>query len=314
MGDVLLTTPIVRALRLGLPHAELHFLVKPAFAEAIAHNPHLSRVHTLQPRLADTVAALNAEGFDYVLDLQKSLRSRRIVWALGRPSATFSKYNFTKWRMTALKQRLAVPHVVSRYGEALRPLGLALDAAGLEFPLLGSPPEALQAFRAQQPGGYLAVALGATYRTKRWPAEQFVKLLNRLDRPVVLLGGAGEVADAGFIEQRLFCPCLNLAGQTDLQGSAHAIAGAHLLLTHDTGLMHLGAALGVRIASLWGNTVPEFGMTPYRAEHRVLEVTGLGCRPCTKLGHGQCPKGHFKCMRDLSPAHVEATLTQAGWL
>ncbi|RTQ44044.1 glycosyl transferase, partial [Hymenobacter gummosus] len=66
-----------------------------------------------------------------------------------------------------------------------------------------------------------------------------------------------------------------------------------------TGQMHIAAAFRKEIISVWGNTVPEFGMYPFRTEFRALEVEGLGCRPCSKIGYEKCPQGHFRCMRDI---------------
>lgn len=315
MGDIVLTTPVLRALRNALPDAEIHFLVKPKFAEAIAHNPFLNRLHVLKPRLADTLETLKAEGYTYVVDLQQSLRSRRIRWALGIAATAVDKQNVTKWRMTALKHRVQVPHIVTRYGKTLAPLGIVLDDQGLDFPLLPVPEtEALLDGFLAKHGPYLAVALGATHFTKRWPTSYFHELLNQLGMPAVLLGGVTETIAAEEIEKAARHPILNLAGKTSLMGSGHALARAELLITHDTGLMHIGAALGKRIVSLWGNTVPGFGMTPYKTEFIALEIKDLACRPCTKIGYAACPKGHFRCMHDLTPTQVAAAIRARGWL
>ena len=92
-------------------------------------------------------------------------------------------------------------------------------------------------------------------------------------------------------------PIHNGCGRYSLHQSASLLRQAAFVVSHDTGLMHIAAAFGQRIYSIWGNTVPEFGMYPFRTEYEALEVPGLPCRPCSKIGFAQCPQGHFRCMR-----------------
>lgn len=321
IGDVVLTTPILRSIRAALPAVELHLLVKPAMAGVVRHNPHLTRLHTLAPRLADTVDALRAVGFDHVIDLQGSLRSRRIVSALGAPSSGFSKENWAKYRMVHRwlpgAPVAGVDHIVTRYAQALAPLGIALDAGGLEVHTdAAAEARADQLFaQAFSPGVRpLGIVLGATHATKRWPAAYHRALIAQIDRPVILFGGPAEAAVAAAIAEGLPVPCLNAAGTTSLLEATALLSRCAAAVTHDTGLMHIAAARQVPTLTLWGSTVPGFGMTPYRAPHVVAEVAGLSCRPCSKIGYARCPQGHFRCMRDLTPESVAAQLRATGWL
>ncbi len=208
----------------------------------------------------------------------------------------------TKWGIGQLPR----VHTVERYARALQPLGCALDDQGLEFFL---PEEARTLARQIVSRNFatppVAVVLGGNYFTKRWPREYFVELLNGLGQPVLLLGGKPETEDAAWIASQLKVCAFNAVAQYDLLLSAALLEHAQCVVTHDTGLMHIATALGCKIFSIWGNTVPELGFAPYKASLSVIiENKAVDCRPCTKLGYEKCPKGHFKCMRDLLPEQV----------
>ena len=310
IGDVVLTSPIIRSLARCHPNAELHFLTKAAYAPLLDHHPQLTRVHRFSGQLEATIRALDAEGFDFVVDLHRNLRTARIKLGLGLPSATYSKDRWAVlWHTKTGWGKLPETHTVERYARTLSALDCALDAQGLELFLA---PEARKLARdmrtryfRQRPFG---VVLGGGFATKRWPAAYFVELLNGLDEPVVLFGGPEDRDVAEAVTAGLQFEPFNTVGEYALELSAALVGECRLLLTHDTGLMHVAAASGVPTVSLWGNTVPEFGFAPYRADNVSLQVEGLNCRPCSKLGHAACPKGHFRCMRDLRPERVAAVL------
>ncbi len=310
IGDIVLTSPILRVLAQSSQINEVHYLTKATFKDLLLHNPHVSHVHLLEDSFKAVVSLLQAEHFDFIIDLHNNLRSWRVSHALSLPTARFDKYNWTKYRMTRFQTRgLQVPHIVERYGATLGKLGLALDEGGLEFYI----PEGISAQAQEnltnspiggQLGDVLAVVLGASYTTKRWISSHFVELLQRLQRPVLLLGGKDMMEEAREISESLTVPFFNLVGKVGLLESAASMRLCEAVLAHDTGFMHIAAAFQMKIFSLWGNTVPEFGMTPYKTPHEVLEVNSLSCRPCSKLGFDDCPQRHFKCMQDLSPEEV----------
>ncbi len=153
--------------------------------------------------------------------------------------------------------------------------------------------------------GWLPVVLGGKFATKKWPTAYFIQLLNDLQRPVILLGGPDEAAEASEISQALTIPHHNAVGKVDLLQSAALMAASTFVITHDTGLMHIAVALKLPTVSIWGSTVPELGFAPYRSPNAlIVQHPGLSCRPCSKLGHAKCPKGHFKCMNELTPEMV----------
>lgn len=302
----MLTTPVLRALRSHFPHAHIGYLTKAHFADAIAHHPAIDTLHLYKGNLRQTLKELKAVGYDHVVDLHRNVRSFLLRTELAIPYTTFPKANDRKLLMTRLKLRLEVPHIVDRYAEAIRPLGAELDEQGLDFYY----PTALDAWAqaavqekwaGTQP---YALCLSASYTTKRWLPEYYRTYLEQTEQPVILLGGKAEMALAqelcqGLPEGRVW----NTVGHTSLLQSAALLRPCTHLITPDTGMMHIAAALQVPSITLWGNTVPQFGMYPYRAPHVVVEEQ-LGCRPCSRLGHKSCPRGHFACMRALTPQRV----------
>jgi ADP-heptose:LPS heptosyltransferase len=152
----------------------------------------------------------------------------------------------------------------------------------------------------------VAFVIGGTYTTKRLPAEKAAEICRRLPVPVVLLGGSEEEASGRMIVESAGSHVINLCGLTSINQSAAILEKSNLVLTNDTGLMHIAAALRKKIGSFWGNTVPGFGMSPYLPHPSSLEfqVEELKCRPCSKLGFSRCPRGHFRCMNDLDTRQV----------
>jgi ADP-heptose:LPS heptosyltransferase len=305
IGDIVLTTPIVRQLKTQLSGAKVHYATKPAYRSLLEANPYIDKIHVLSGSLGELVAELRAEQFDFIVDLHGSLRSRLIRMRLPSVlSCSFDKLNFRKWLLVKTKiNRLPPIHIVDRYREAAAPLNIQDDGGGLDYFIPAGQDVDVAAtlphgFRA---GRYVAVAIGAQHATKRLPVEKLIELMGQLaPTPVVLLGGPEDESTGHVIEMAVRDKQLlyNGCGQFTLHQSASIVQQADYIVTHDTGLMHIAAAFGKPIVSIWGNTVPAFGMYPYRTRFQTLEVQGLSCRPCSKIGFAKCPQGHFKCMRD----------------
>ncbi|RAK67063.1 glycosyltransferase family 9 protein [Hymenobacter edaphi] len=333
IGDIVLTTPVVRALKQQVPGAVVHYCTKPGYRGLLEANPYVDRVHTLTGKLGELVKELRAEQFDFVVDLHHNLRTLLIKLQLGVPGASFDKLNWRKWLMVNWKwDVLPRVHIVQRYLQAAAPLGVRDDGRGLDYFIPpGQEINVADALPPEFQRGYVAFAIGAQHATKRLPVERIIELCAQLRRPVVLLGGpedesTGHVVELHFehaptaaapagITPEALSPrahyfdknalpatqtlIYNACGRFSLHQSASLVRQAQLVISHDTGLMHIAAAFGKEIFSVWGNTIPEFGMYPYRTEFRVLEVPGLSCRPCSKIGYDKCPQGHFRCMRDI---------------
>lgn len=306
IGDIVLTTPVERCLKQQLG-AEVHFLTKKAFEGLLLPNPNIDRVFSFEKDPATVLPALQAENYDWVIDLHHNLRSLRVKLALGRPARSFDKLNLEKWLMVNFKiNRLPDRHIVDRYMDTVAHLGVRYDGAGLDHFI--PPDQEVQVADYSPvltPGNYIAFVLGATHATKRLPPEKAAAICRHIDQPIVLLGGKAEQEAAAVI---VGANVVNLCGRLSLHQSASFVRQSSKVLTHDTGLMHIAAAFHKRIISVWGNTIPEFGMYPFYATdinlNTSFEIKGLSCRPCSKIGFERCPKGHFRCMNDIDPVQV----------
>lgn len=297
IGDIVLTTPAVRCAKLQTG-AAVHFLTKRAYFPLLEANPHVDKVFLIEKKVAEVAPLLRAEGYDAVVDLHHNLRSWQVRLALrGVPFFSFEKRNWEKWLLTRFKINRLPPgeHIVDRYLAALAPLGVRNDGLGLDYFLPQNQRPALP-----HPSNYVAFAIGAAHRTKRLPNHKIVEICRSARQPVLLLGGKAEAADGEAIARASGSHVVNCCGKLSLHESAEVLRGAAKVITHDTGMMHIAAAFQKEILSIWGNTVPGFGMWAYfgdgLGQDTRFEVPGLKCRPCSKLGHGQCPQGHFRCM------------------
>jgi ADP-heptose:LPS heptosyltransferase len=300
IGDIVLTTPVIRCLKKQLG-AEIHFLTKKPFAGMLTANPYCDQVYTFEKEL-DTglVSQLKSEAYDLVVDLHHNLRTFRLKWVLGRPSRAFKKLNWEKWLLVNTSwNMLPKQHIVARYLATVAHLGVQDDGEGLDYFI---PSDTTLPDECLPKTPFIAFAIGATHATKRLPEAKILELCKAIGQPLVLLGGKTEELEGQRIAEAAGPNIYNLCGQLSLHQSALVAQQAQRVITHDTGLMHIAAALRKPITSLWGSTVPEFGMYPFYPtgldQNTSLEVSGLNCRPCSKLGHEKCPKGHFRCMQE----------------
>ncbi len=303
IGDIVLTTPVVRTLAAHYPDSEIHFLTKPTFRSLVETNPHIHKVWLWEEQASDLLRQLKAEKFDFIIDLHHNLRSQRVKLALGGKSGSFNKLNVEKYLYVNFRmKRLPNVHIVDRYMETVQSLGVMNDGKGLDFFIRPDEQVELSRLPEMHRKGFVAVVTGALKGTKRMPIEELTELCRIIDLPLVLLGGKAEMPDGEAIASAIGDRAYNLCGELNIGQSASLVQQSNVVLTHDTGLMHIAAAFHKPIVSIWGNTVPEFGMYPYLPGatdvQYIAQVSGLKCRPCSKIGYDTCPKKHFRCMRD----------------
>lgn len=321
IGDIILTTPVVRALKKQL-NAEVHYICKRKFSAVLQANPYIDRLHTIEKKVGEVLPRLREEKFDLVVDLHKNLRSMQVKMGLGGKSVAFDKINMEKWLMVNFKiDRLPDKHIVDRNLEILSGWGVKNDGQGLDYFI---PPESevdIPHFFSRFPTimphlivregkeiPYIAFVIGAAHATKRLPDVKIASICQKIGLPVVLLGGPDDAEAGRRVAEQAGAHVVNACGQLKLNESASVVRQAQKVITHDTGLMHMAAAFRKEIISIWGNTIPRFGMYPYYPEgmqkNKTMEVSGLKCRPCSKIGYKKCPKGHFKCMEEINEEQV----------
>ncbi len=321
IGDIVLTTPVLRSIRRQYPDAEIHFLVKQSFRPVIAANPYIDIIHTLDKDLNENIAELKQIGFDYIIDLHRNLRTLRVKKALKVPSLTFDKLNFRKWLYVNFKWKVMPDKsIVDRYFEGLKELNIKNDGQGLDYFI----PENLQTSQDDIPmghwAGFVGCVIGGSYFTKQFPVAKWKEFVQLCPYPIILLGGP-EDRDAGNeIAAVDTAKVYNACSKFNITESADLVKRARVVVSNDTGLMHIAAAFKKPIVSLWGNTTPEMGMFPYYGFNNLnqnvsqlsvmMEVKQLSCRPCSKIGYDKCPRKHFKCMNNIAVAPIVASVQQ----
>ena len=325
LGDILLMTPLLNLLRATCPQAQVDVLIKAEYRDLLRAHPGITRLLTFDSRqsLLRTLRGLRADRYDLALDLHCTPRSQLLLRGLrARRKLVYNKRVLRRALLVrlgwnTLRRMTPVPEI---YAAPLRRLGLT---GRLGAPTMYLDPESAEAMQthivrslpgaANQP--LLAVAPGARWPTKRWPVERFAAVAQELAREkqasVVILGGPDEAQLAHILCDNLDVPVVNGAGALSLMHSAALLSRCRLLISNDSGLMHMATALQVPVVAVFGPTVQEFGFYPFQARAEVVSEP-LSCRPCSTKGSMRCPRGHHACMQDISSAHVLAA-ARATW-
>ncbi|QNL21232.1 glycosyltransferase family 9 protein [Hyphobacterium sp. CCMP332] len=318
IGDIVLTTPVIRTLKNQL-NAEIHYCTKAQYSDILSANPYLNGIHLLDDKFSTLVKKLKKENFDILIDLHNNIRTKRLKLALGIKSTyTFNKVNFKKWLLVNFKvNKLPNVHIVDRYMDTVKALGVENDNLGLEYFIDEKDEIEKEWLPESHRKKYVAFVIGAKFNTKKLPVERMIELCDKINKPIVLIGGPEDASNAKIIEEFFErkeenasyeeglkelgkkTEVFNACGRFSINQSADLIRKASHVFTHDTGMMHIAAAFKKNVFSIWGNTIPSFGMYPYQTKFTVLENNKISCRPCSKIGYNKCPKGHFKCMNDI---------------
>jgi ADP-heptose:LPS heptosyltransferase len=294
IGDIILTTPVIRCLKNQVHEAEVHFATKKSYRTLAENNLYIDKYFLLENSDNELISQLQAENYDYIIDLHHNIRTLKIKWKLGVKSFSFNKLNWQKWLLVNFGQYGLVKKSILPQS-----LGVKNDGQGLDYFIPDK-----DNFEVPIREKYAVYAIGGQHFTKKLPIQKMVELVKTIQIPTILIGGPEDAEKAEELVKQLrgsFWPgaVINMCGKCNLNQSASIIKQAEVVYTHDTGMMHVAAALKKKVISIWGNTVPEFGMYPYATEYEVIENKTLGCRPCSKIGYSKCPKGHFGCMNSL---------------
>lgn len=317
IGDIVWTTPIIRCIKEQLPSVELHYCTKRQYKFLVEANTYIDKFHYLDDSLGPLIKELKKEKFDFVLDLHRNIRTTMIKLSLGTRSKAYDKLRVKRFLFTNFQINFMPNcHVVDRYFEAASPLGIENDDLGLDYFIADKDEVELGWLPESHQNGYVAYVIGATGWTKILPFKKMVELCDKINKPILLIGGkedfeAGDKLEKFFnadVENKEISEGLeklgkktvifNGCGKFNLSQSASLVKQAQVVFGHDTGLTHIAAAFKKTIFSIWGGTVPN-NFYPYGTRFFLLENTKLNCRPCSKSGRDKCPKSHFKCMKDI---------------
>lgn len=302
IGDIVLTTPVFRCIKNQMPDAEVHFVTKSSYKIVTANNPYIDQFFYLEDDLNLIIEKLKKENYDYVIDLHNNARSYRIKRALKKKSYSIDKLNIQKFLLTNLNINvMPSAHITKRSLDTVAPLGINDDGLGLDYYIPENDVVKVHDIPTSHTAGFISIVIGATYNTKKLPVHKLQELCYKIEHPIILLGGKEDSTEGDLIASVDPVKIYNACGKFNLNESADIVRQSKLVLSHDTGLMHIAAALQKPIIAIWGNTTAILGMYPYYGSRSKLhfdnvEVKGLSCRPCSKIGYKKCPMEHFKCM------------------
>jgi len=316
IGDIVLTSPVVRCLKKQLPGVKVHFCTKIQYKNLVEHNPYIDRIHFLNDSLIELKKELKTEKFDYVIDLHNNIRTLILKFYLGIKSKTYDKLRFQRQLLATFSLPLPKPnHVVNRYMKILDELGVKYDGKGLDFFMDQKDEIENDQLPESHRSGYIAFVMGGTAYTKMLPIHKMIELCDKINRPIILIGGKedfvnGEKISDFFNKSKNSEPyevglkalnkktqIFNGCGKFNIGQSAYLVKEADAVFSHDTGFAHISAAFEKTIFGIWGGTVPLY-FYPFETKFTLLENKTLKCRPCSKNGKNSCPKKHFKCMKE----------------
>ncbi|OGU11826.1 MAG: hypothetical protein A2X61_15495 [Ignavibacteria bacterium GWB2_35_12] len=322
MGDVILASHLVRNLRESLPNARIDFITAKPFSEIYQFNPHIFNLYEYDKNwgkssireFKEKILKNNGlEKYDLLIDLQRNYRSLQLRKGLGNKIVKVRKNRLNKLSLVYFKKNITkvIQQIPEIYFNTIVGYNVQDDGKGLELWLPGDKEKGFyQPFsivRVNDDKIRIAIAPGAYHETKRWLPERFAELINVLknnyNAEIVIIGGPFDVEITKQIIDLSGEEVIDKSGSDSIISTAELIDKCNILITNDTGLMHIAAARQVPVVAIFGSTVKEFGFTPFRVKHFVVEKD-IPCRPCTHIGRETCPKGHFDCMNKISVDEV----------
>jgi heptosyltransferase-2 len=302
LGDVVLATPLLRVLRRRLPEAHVTFVTRREYADLLETHPGADHLVCREPGepMRHLVGRLAGQRFDVGLDLQRSPASRRLrsrvragAWGLA-DKARLARLQLV-WTGRTTR---SLPGAAQRYFAAGARLGLEPDGG----PPSVFPTEADRDRAAQlAPAGCVALGPGASAASKRWPPDRWRQVALRLQERGAVVVALGTARERSLLDGPGIVPAYGL----QLRVAAAVLARARVAVTHDSGLLHLAAAVGTPAVALFGPTTTALGFVPEGAKVHVIERP-LPCRPCSPVGGTHCPLGHHRCMIEIDPDAVAA--------
>jgi len=306
LGDILLTTPFVRAIKTQFPHIKIDMLIRDEYEDVIKLNPYISNKFLFKKNGKSNNALLEqlrSNNYELIIDLQNNLRSKKVVSSLKTKSVKFDKRSFDKFLLVNFKinKLKEAPQIPVRYSNTIQ--NLKLDNQGLDLFTDKSANAELNG-----KNNLIGFCPGARHFTKRWPKEYFIELGNKLTQDgytIVLFGGKIDKEICTELVDKI-SGAINLSNNDELLQTAADMKLCKAVVCNDSGLMHTASAAGTKVITIFGSTVKEFGFTPYNCSNLILENNSLTCRPCSHIGRSDCPKKHFDCMKSINPDFVFA--------
>ena len=310
IGDIVLASPVFRCVKQQLPDAEVHFLTKLSFKIVTAQNPYIDRFFYYHDNMGELITRLKEENYDHVIDLHNNIRSNKIKRSLKTDTHTIDKQTWEKFLLTQLNiDVMSEKHITERSLDTVLPLGVKDDGGGLDYFIAKQDEVPDNDIPTGHSAGYIAIVIGATYFTKRFPVHKLIELCDKIDHPIILLGGKEDMANGELIAAQNPIKIYNACGKFNISESADLVKKSKLVISNDTGMQYIACAFKRPVIALWGGTSPRLDVEPYYGNNFMRQqqqpfyeniVLDLRCQPCSKYGLNKCPLEHFHCMEKIS--------------
>jgi len=319
IGDIVLTSALIRCLKNTYPNARIDFVIKKQFRQLVEHNPHIHTIFTVDSDegfsgLKKLKVKLKLEKYDVFLDIHKNMRSLFIRTNNAYSKTyTYNKHVFQRTLLTnfGIDKYSIITPVYQRFVNAAKKIDVKYDGKGTELFISNEIEEKIKTelklknLLSEKP--YVLLCPGASFKNKKWLPERFAELANILldndNVNVVLSGGKAEEEICKYIVQETKGRAIDFSVRLSILESAVIAKYAKIVVANDTGMLHISEALKVPVIGIYGPTTHQFGYYPLLEKSQVVEID-LPCRPCTKMGTNSCPKKHWKCMNDISTIMV----------
>ena len=322
IGDILLSTPFIRQVRIAFPKSQIDFVIKNEYYSLIQFNPHLDKIYRYDKAtgiqgLENLSRNLSEQKYDLVFDLHNNFRTRYILAKIKTKKVFRIKKDKIKRALLVyvkLNMYKTITTIPQRYLAVGKQAGIKDDDNGMEIFWRDSVELEVNSIlqRNHTPEKFIVIAAGAAHYTKRWPTDKYMKLIEKLlaysNARIVLMGNDKEkkILSNLVISPRI----INLAGQLSLLQAAAILGKAQVVVSNDSGLMHMATAVNTPVVAIFGSTVKELGFFPYKGLSVVHEEQNLWCRPCSHIGREKCPLGHFRCMVNIKEDDVFASVVK----
>jgi ADP-heptose:LPS heptosyltransferase len=320
IGDIVLVSPVLRCVKKQLPNTEVHLLTKISYKIVTAANPYIDKFFYYVDNMAELIIKLKDENYDHVIDLHNNIRSNKIKRVLKKDTHTVDKLTYQKFLLTQLNiDVMPNRHITQRSLDTVLPLGVTDDGGGLDYFIAKHDEVKPDDIPTGHLAGYIVIVIGATYFTKRFPVHKIIELCNKIDHPIILLGGKEDTANGNIISENNPLKIYNACGKFNISESADIIKKAKLVISNDTGMQYIACALKRPVIALWGGTTPDLDVEPYygsnfssNQQKPLYEnvVLNLKCQPCSKYGLNKCPLDHFNCMEKINIDQLVAKVKQ----
>ena len=309
IGDIVLTAPVIRCLK-NQHNCTIHFLTKFKYKELMEFNPYIEKIYSIKSKTNEVIRDLKNENYDYIIDLHSNFRSFIIKKKLSIKYDTIYKESFERWLYIKTGFNLIKEnHVVDRYFKSFKKLPISNDGQGLDYFINPKVSLKLNSKINLISKKFIVWVLGGTYSQKKISEKNILKICNKINFPIILIGGDNEY-DTGesIVKNRKTGESLNYCGKLNYDESAWLIKKSSLVLTNDTGFMHISAAFTKKIISFWGCTKPILGMYPYLSKGKsFMFISNPDKRPCSKHG-SSCRYNSEGCINYINIEEVTKTI------